>query len=62
MGRVKEWLMEMQECADHLIGQINDKEINITQAREKFVAKHGLTQITIFNDKLLDDALGREAY
>ena len=42
MGRVKEWLMEMQECADHLIGQINDKEINITQAREKFVAKHGL--------------------
>ena len=52
MSKIKNWLMSMEEYADDLIDQMDKNNLNITQAREKFVAKHGLNQVTILNDRV----------
>ena len=55
MGKVKNWLMEMQEYSWHLIDEIAEQNITQDQAREDFVAKYGQSQVTVLNDMIAEN-------
>ena len=55
MGKVKNWLMEMQEYSWHLIDEMAEQNMTLDQAREDFVAKYGQSQVTVLNDMIAEN-------
>ena len=55
MGKVKNWLMEMQEYSWHLIDEMAERNMTLDQAREDFVAKYGQSQVTVLNDMIAEN-------
>ena len=55
MGKVKNWLMEMQESSWYLIDEMAEQNMTLDQAREDFVAKYGQSQVTVLNDMIAEN-------